>query len=161
MSADGFQSLQHRVRLSDARSRGFGLLEVLVALAVLAAVGGTLFNWINQSLNSAQRLQRSDAEARLSLNVQSLLASMNPLTEPAGQREIAGMKLSWTSSVVQPVVSGRTFVQGQHGDWQIGLFRVSVDAEDLHSNAGVHLEMLKTGLRRNPGAATAADRNSQ
>lgn len=134
-------------------SAGFGLLEVLVSLAILALVGGTLFNWINQSLDSAQRLRRSDAEAQLTLNVQALLSDLNPLREPEGKRELAGIKVSWVSTLVQPVVDGRSFVEGRHGHWRIGLYGVTIDAEDLRSGARVRFDMLKTGMQPSGGAA--------
>jgi prepilin-type N-terminal cleavage/methylation domain-containing protein len=140
---------------------GFGLLEVLVSLAILALVGGALFSWINQSLDSARRLQRSDAEAQLTLNVQALLSDLNPLREPEGKRELAGIKVSWNSTVVQPVVDGRSFVEGQFGDWRIGLFAVSVDAEDLRSRTTVRFDILKTGLQPRLGAGGAAARETQ
>lgn len=142
--------------------RGFGLLEVLVAMLIVGVVGGSLFSWLNQALDSARRLQRSDAEAQLSLNVQALLADVNPLREPEGHREFAGMKVAWTSRVVQPVVNGRSFVEGQAGVWQIGLFAMAVEAEDRQSDVKIHLDLIKTGMTPRPGiVAGAPDRESR
>lgn len=146
-------------RRPSAAGAGFGLLEVLVSLAILALVGGSLFSWINQSLDSARRLQRSDAEAQLTVNVQALLSDLNPLSEPAGKRELAGIKVSWSSRVVQPVVDGRSFVEGQVGHWRIGLFDVTIDAEDLRSGTTVRFDILKTGLQPSGGAGGAAARD--
>ena len=142
-----------------ATERGFGLLETLVALAILASVGGLLFVWMNQTLETAARLRRSDDEARLVLNAHALLATVNPLRLPEGEREVAGVRIRWQATPVQPVVSGRSFVDGQAGDWQIGLFKLAVDAEDRRANSRVRFEAVQVGLmpRQNSTAASLRD----
>ena len=140
-------------------ARGFGLLETLVALALLASVGGVLFSWLNQTLETASRLRRSDDEARLTLNAHALISTVNPLSSPQGERELAGVRVQWVALPVQPVVLGRSFAEGQPGDWQIGLFKLTVDAEDRRAGSKVRFELVQAGLKPRPGSTAASLRD--
>ncbi|MBA4344746.1 MAG: hypothetical protein C0423_21605 [Methylibium sp.] len=131
---------------------GFGLLEVLVALAILAAAGGAMFSWLAQTLDTASRLRRADDESRLSLNALAMVSLVNPLSEPQGRRELAGIRINWTSAPVQPVVDGRSFVDGHAGDWRVGLFKITADVEDFRHGTTVRLEVIQPGLTQRAAA---------
>ena len=77
------------------RTHGFGLLEAIVALALLSGTGLALFSWINQNLQTASRLRAQEQEARL------LLAAQPGLLEVA-------LGTSFTSSATLPSVSAST-----------------------------------------------------
>ena len=50
------QRVRRGMRPGPALCSGFGLLEAIVALALLAGTGIALFTWINQNLDAASRL---------------------------------------------------------------------------------------------------------
>lgn len=138
---------RHRQRL------GFGLLEVIVALALMAIAGSTLFAWVNQSLATANRLKLIEDEARLSLVAQALVAGVNPMQDPAGERAQASMRVRWRSEPLAPPRAGPPGAEGQTlGIWTVGLFVVRVDAEDQRSGAAVSFELTRAGFAALPGA---------
>jgi general secretion pathway protein I len=151
-----------RKRALDARStmngvpgrgrvRGFGLLEAIVALVLLAGSGAALFAWINQNLASASRLAQAQQAAQLSLSAQALLDDVNPALTPSGQREVASLSVRWTSQVVQPLRDGSSFSPGYPSNWQLGLYRTEAQAEDRSNGARLTLTLLQLGKLPRPG----------
>lgn len=131
-------------RRRPAVSQGFGLLEALVAMAVLAVVGTTLFSWVNQSLATASRLQQLDAEAQLRLTGLALAAGINPLLQASGLRDVGGLQVRWTSEVVAPLRSGAAGPEGLvRGRWLTGLTQLHVTVFDATSGAKVSFDLLQ------------------
>ena len=125
-------------------SHGFGLLEALVAMAVLAVVGTTLFSWVNQSLATASRLQQLDAEAQLRLTGQALAAGIDPLQQASGLRDVGALQLRWTSDVLAPLRNGATGPEGLvMGRWLTGLYLLHVSAFDAASGAKVSFDLVQ------------------
>ena len=131
--------------------RGFGLLEAIVALVLLAGSGAALFAWINQNLAAASRVAQARQTAQLSLSAQALLEGVNPALEPSGQRALSSLSVSWTSQAAQPLRDGSSFSPGLVSNWQLGLYRTEVSAEDRVSGARLSFTLLKLGVRPRPG----------
>lgn len=129
-------------------SAGFGLLEAIVALALLAGSGMALFSWIQQSLQSATRLRTAEQEARLLLTAQALIETVNPADQSQGSMEVSGVTLRWQAEVVETPRRNVTFSMGEPGPWLVGLYRVRVAAQDREAGAAVDFMQLRTGLRR-------------
>ena len=75
-----------------ARAGGFTLLEAIVAMVVMATCLLALYGWLSTntiSLNRAQVQLRSVEDARTAL---SLIDTVNPMSEPAGQRGIGPLQ---------------------------------------------------------------------
>ncbi len=108
--------------------RGFSLLEVLVAFAILALVGTALFQLFSGGLSNAAA---ADDYSRAVLVAESVLAetaSAQPLREGTTQGTFDDGRIEWTAQVV-PYAP-----QGVNPDTERGsdtlpmrLFRVSVD----------------------------------
>ncbi|MDP2006308.1 MAG: type II secretion system protein [Rubrivivax sp.] len=126
--------------------RGFGLIEVLVALAIVAIAGGTLFSWINQSLTTAARLQRIEAESQLLLDAQALVADVNPAQQAEGARELPPLRVQWSAKALTPLSQGMPSPEGPIGRWQLALFATHVDAQDIRSGARVAFDIVQHGL---------------
>ena len=67
-----------RRRAERPRTAGFGLLEAVVALALLAGTGIALFDWINSSLQTASRLRETEQRARTMSSAQAVLVAIKP-----------------------------------------------------------------------------------
>ncbi len=110
------------------RARGFSLLEVLVAFAILALVGTALFRLFSGGLGNAAA---ADDYSRAVLVAESVLAeaaSAQPLREGTAQGTADDGRIEWTAQVAPyspPGVNPDT----ERGSDTIALrlFRVSVD----------------------------------
>ena len=127
---------------------GFGLLEAIVALALLAGTGLALFGWIQQSLQAASRLQQHDLEARLMLSAQALIETTNPMLQPQGAVEVGDLRATWRSEAIEPERSNLMFIPGVVGPFRIGLYRLHVEARDLRQGTEVHFEQWQVGTQR-------------
>jgi general secretion pathway protein I len=108
---------------------GFSLLEAIVALAILAALGLVLFDWIRQSLDSASRIRAEHLRVQALINAQSLVASINPGAEPEGERSVAGLTVRWTSRMIAgpQALFGEVLRPDEAPEgWQIALYELTV-----------------------------------
>lgn len=126
--------------------RGFSLIEVLVALAIVAIAGGTLFSWINQSLSTASRLQRIEAESQLLRDAQALIADVNPARQAEGVSDLPPLRLHWASKALTPLSQGVLGSDGAIGRWQLALYTTHVEADDSRSGARIVFDILQSGL---------------
>lgn len=127
---------------------GFGLLEAIVALALLAGTGLALFSWIQQSLHDATRLQQRDLEARLMLSAQALIETTNPMLQAQGSVEADDLRVTWRAEAIEPERRSSTFVPGVSGPFRMGLYRVHVNARDVRQGIEVHFEQWQVGTQR-------------
>ncbi len=123
-------------------------MEALVALALLAGTGMALFGWIQQSLQTATRLRIAEQEARLLLSARAIVDRVNPTEQPEGSHQASGLSVSWRAELVEPARRNASFMTGEPGPWQIGLYRVQVSAHDDVTGSDVRFVQLRTGLRR-------------
>jgi general secretion pathway protein I len=130
------------------RHKGFGLLEAIVALALLAGAGLALMSWIQQSLQSATRIRRIEEDARLLLSAQALVELVNPAEQTAGSWQSNGLTITWRSQLVEAPRRNATFLQGNPGPWQVGLYRLIVSARDDASAVNISFVQFRTGLKR-------------
>lgn len=111
---------------SRARSRGFSLLEAVVALAILAAAGMALFAAMTQSVQMVGRAERArDADLALR-NSLAWVELVNPMDEPTGERDIGDYQLRWRAEPLEAPRDGTTGYL-QPGLYQIGLYRMRLE----------------------------------
>jgi len=107
-------------------SRGFTLLEAIVALAILAA--GTLA--IHAAINGALRsLERAEAAARIDTaadNALSVLESINPMTQPAGAMDVGSFDMRWNAKPIEGPTDNLT-TYFQPGLYQVALYEIEVE----------------------------------
>ena len=135
------------MRLTEGPARGFGLLEAIVALALLAGTGVALLDWINSSLQTAARIARVDAQARLLLSAQAAISSVNPSARPQGMLSIGGITVHWRAVIAQPERSNAADISEIAGPWWVALYRMDVSAESK-DGVEVQFSQLQVGTRR-------------
>jgi general secretion pathway protein I len=136
---------------------GFGLLEAIVALALMASVGVALFSWMRQGIETAARLRDAQARADTQLHALALIEKVNPATRPEGELRVSGLAVKWNSVLIKPMrpVVGFLAVSGAATPWQVGLYRMEVRAESPAGAAAV-TEFSLTRVGWQPGTAVAS-----
>ena len=136
--------------------RGFGLLEAIVALTLIAATGLALFSWVDTNLAEAARARDRDATARLKMAAVESMGPVNPLQEPRGQRQLSSsISVSWDAVPEGALASGAGFAGAPTG-YQFQLFDASVTARDERSGgAQARFQLTLLGYRKGSGATTS------
>lgn len=137
---------------------GFGLLEAIVALVLISSAGLALFTWINQSLQTASRIEQREREARLKLDALALMQPVNPSLQAEGKVTQAGIELSWRGELLEPEIPNATFAGDNPGPWRVALYRVKVSAAHAAQGLQTEFELIKAGYRPGNAAALAAGR---
>jgi len=117
-----------------------------VALTILAGSGMALFAWIGQNLRDLARIEQTQARAALQLAAQGLLAGVDPFQEPAGERSLGGIKVSWRASVMEPMRPSFPFAGSRSPRWQVGLYRLEVRAVDAARGLQADFNVDQVGL---------------
>ena len=105
---------------------GFSLLEAIVAIAILALSGGALLGWINTMLVSVGRLE---AQAERDFAIQqsiAVLSTINPMTDPSGNRRLGRFDMLWQASEVEPATDGVNRF-GLKGLYRVGLYNMEIE----------------------------------
>lgn len=123
---------------------GFGLIEAVVALTILATAGAALYAWMGGNIRAASQLAETQARARLQKQVIEALDAINPAEQGRGRRRFGTVEVSWRSQLVSPL---RVAIpRGDNARWRVGLYRVQLIAQDVESGIELPLETLHTGL---------------
>lgn|GEM_PF-5703257 len=109
-----------------AESRGFALLEALVALVLLASTGVVLIQWLQQGTETLGRLERSERELADREWALAMLQTRSLLTEPEGLLERDGLQLRWTTVRATPPRANGT-PGGVAGPWLLSLVELQVE----------------------------------
>lgn len=125
--------------------RGFTLLEVVVALLILSTSGLMLFSWINQNLATAARLRDAQARAQLHTEGVSWLSVINPALEGEGEREQGGLRLSWRSTLVEPMRNEFNYGGMLVPRWTVGLYRVDATITRIDSKLEARWQQMVSG----------------
>ena len=147
-----------RAPIITLNAGGFTLLEVIVAVAIMAASGTVILQWLLSAQDTLRRAQARQAEAQLTLEAQSLLRTINPLQRPEGRIEAGPMTLRWTSVGLTPVTDGVTATGYGPGAWKVALFRVDIEAVEARTGTRVRFSALRVGQRVREGAQVGGDR---
>lgn len=124
--------------------RGFGLLEAIVAMTILAGTGAALYTWVGSNLRAVSQFAEARARAQLQLQALEMLEAINPAAQAVGARKLGQLEVSWRSepaSLLRPGIS-----RGDGARWQVGLYRVNLLVRDVSSGTEVRFDTLHTGV---------------
>lgn len=111
-------------------AQGFGLLEALVALTLMASAGVALFAWINGNLATAARL-RDHEQMQLQRQIASAwLQTIDPWREPHGEAEpMAGWLLRWRATPLSDTTAIPNWTGGTQSAWDSRLFEMQAELQ--------------------------------
>ncbi len=130
----------------NSRERGFGLLEAIVALVILASSGLALFAWIGQNLADVRRTEDVQARAALQLTALAMVSNINPFVQPKGERRVGAVVVRWTSELVEPPRYSLPFAGAHAPRWEVGLYRLDVVSAEDSTGTRVEFSLEQTGL---------------
>lgn len=116
------------MRRERSAARGFGLLEAIVAMAILGSAGLLLFGWLQSSLETASRLRDAEARARLQIEAQGYVARLNPMRQPSGEQRLADIELRWQSHPLEAPRPEANYGEMIMPVWWLALYEVEVEA---------------------------------
>lgn len=130
--------------MNPTPQRGFGLLEAIVAIALLGSAGLALFSWVQNSVQTATRLQHAEQRLALQLEGQAWLRHLNPAARASGDEEIGdGLRIRWQSELVEPLRDEDAMGGALQPSWRVGLYRLSVEVAKEGQSA--QWQQLQTG----------------
>ena len=103
---------KNRVSVHAHTHSGFTLLEVIVALTLIATVGMAIFSWINSSLASLNRVQEKTIRQEVGRSAVSYMQTVNPMIQPSGEAEMGAYEIQWQSHLLEPAKMGSGHLGG-------------------------------------------------
>jgi general secretion pathway protein I len=150
---------RHRTRRGVGR--GFGLLEALVALVILATTGTAVFAWVNVNLDTVRRVRAREATDLLRSQLANWAQTLNPAVQAQGEAELVpGTAVRWTArpllspQVVPPLPGGTTT------PFRVGLYELTLTAIPAGGATPVELTMHRLGLQRDVDPAPQGARDA-
>jgi|GEM_PF-869353 len=105
--------------------RGIALLEVIVALVIVATFGAALFSWAGQTYRTANRAVELLDEAEIERNLIELSQAINPARQPQGKLQTELYVYDWQSQPLRPAVDQVRHPMGI-SPYQVGLYKLSL-----------------------------------
>lgn len=106
-------------------TRGFTLLEAVVALVLLATAGLALFSWINTSLDGLSRVESASRRIADERNALEYLRTINPMDRPVGETRLLDLVVKWRSTPLQSPVPNLTDAQTS-GAFMVALYETEL-----------------------------------
>jgi Tfp pilus assembly protein PilV len=96
-------------------SSGVGLLEVLVSFALVAGVGLAVLTWYQQNLLASGRLRDFYERQLAREHALSVVQSINPMQQAAGEAQWRGWRFSWKAEALTDEVAQAGYPSGVGG----------------------------------------------
>src|SRR5947209_3531980 len=98
---------------------GFTLIEVLVALAILAAGLMAFYEFLASSLHAADRVRTAAEAYDRDQNALALASTLNPMEKPSGVFDLGAYRIRWRAEPLTAAAQGAS-----SGSFAIALYRV-------------------------------------
>ncbi len=110
---------------SPGKTRGFTLLEAIVAMVVFSLGAFALYGWLSTNVITLGRITARQEQEVAYASALDLVRRSNPMLAPSGKRTVGDMIVSWRSF---PVEDPKPNVDqsGSPGVYQVGLYAVYV-----------------------------------
>ena len=126
---------------------GFGLLEALVAIALLAGALAAILALVGNLLDSAHHIGRSNGSAEVTLNALEAMTAVNPMIEETGQIDLGPYKVRWKSTPVTPVTDGTGYPAGI-SNYRVALYESDVEVGEQAGTVLTRFKLRQVGYRR-------------
>jgi general secretion pathway protein I len=128
-------------------SRGFSLIEAVVALALIAGVGMALFSWINSNIEALGRVQDANSRAAATANVLEFMSTVNPMTLPEGKADLGGYRMTWKAAAVTAAQDGTGYPTGM-SLYQFALYDNLIAIEKTDGTPWFNFTLRQVGYKK-------------
>ena len=108
------------------KSKGFSLLEAMVALVLVAMVGMALFTWVNTNLGNLYRIQQIQKRHEAVRNAMEFMETVNPMLQPKGDETVSLYRFKWQAEPLTEPMDNTSGLKGR-GLYEVSLYETSVD----------------------------------
>lgn len=134
------------MRRNNSLVTGFTLIEVLVALTILAAGFSVIFPMFQQAQNSNQRVEQIERQIFEQQTIYLALTTVNPAASSSGRGQLGELRYQWQAVPISapiPIRSedGMNPVHGQ-------MFRIEVSYQQGERRGRFQFEQLGWEVRR-------------
>lgn len=116
-------------------SRGFTLLEAIVALVVFTLGAFALSGWLSTNVIALGRIKAQQEQEQVLASALDLVRRSNPMQQEAGLREVGDLVVRWEATLVEPARAAVS-QSGSPGLYAVGLYvmdvRVSRGGSEIH-----------------------------
>jgi prepilin-type N-terminal cleavage/methylation domain-containing protein len=137
---------------SPSPAAGFTLIEVIVALVILAISLMAFYEFLSSSLHAADRVRRAAAAYDRAENALALARALNPMESPDGTLDLGGYRIHWRAEPVGAARVSTAYPSGK-GRFIVALYRLVFDFPDDRDFAPVEVTKLGYHLEGSPGNA--------
>ena len=129
-----------------AASRGFTLLEAIVAVAIVGIALVPIITFVSQMVVALTRASDSNARNLAQQSIIELLEPLNPLERPVGEDQIGDLLIRWESADIIPPNKDIRIGVGLAG-FAIGFYKVTVSVDRALGGPWFAFDMRKVGYR--------------
>lgn len=115
----------HTPPVNLTKSRGFTLLEAIVALAIFSMTAIGIYSWINTNLITLNRLAEVAATEQVLNSSMERLKLVDMSKETSGRFNVNSYWVEWNADLLEPWKNGVT-AAGAIGLYDLGLFKVKL-----------------------------------
>jgi general secretion pathway protein I len=128
---------------------GFGLLEAIVAMTLIAGIGMSLFSWINSNMIALQRVEAARVRNIAIENSIEYMQSINPMLRPEGKIKLGNLDLNWHSEPKSDAMDIKDF-----GLYKVALYNVTVSGSDSANPNWFSFKMVLVAYKKVRNNAT-------
>jgi general secretion pathway protein I len=137
--------------VSTPATAGFTLIEVIVALAILAAGLLAFYEFLASSLRAADRVRAAAEAYDRDQNALALAATLNPMVTPDGDFDIGPYRIRWQATPITPLERNAAPGGSGPGQFTVALYRVVLDFPDDQQFAPIAVTKLGYHSDKAPG----------
>ena len=129
-------------------SRGFSLLEAIVALTLLAVAGLALFSWINASFDGLARADAAQLRAQAQSNALAYIQTINPMARPSGSTNLGSLTVAWQAKEIAQKIKPSEGSPDGTGNFIVALYELDVTMTDLPRVPAFTMKVSQLGFDR-------------
>jgi general secretion pathway protein I len=128
-------------------STGFTLLEAIVALAILASLGATLFAWVNSNIMALSRVKDVNARSDAQVNIVEFMGGVNPMERPQGVADFGPYRINWAAARQTDPQDNAGYPAGA-GLYQVALYATRIRVLRADETEWFEFTLRQVGFRK-------------